>query len=336
VIHHHAESLVALGRYAEAASMLSTQLAADPDNAVLVALLARCQIGTGDYPAALATANRYVAMQPEDEWGHRLASVALDRMGNSEEALLAAQQAVRLAPLEWRTHVQLAMAAVDARGRLVEARDAAARAVTLAPNEPGAHFAVGVVAQARHEDDIARAAYERTLALNPQHAQAHNNLTVLDGGMHLGRKARGFAESLRHAPAEALVQRNVEALAASFVRRIYIAGPGALLVGLVVSRAAGGITPVTVATGSALLVGSVAYTVHLGREVPLGIRRFVLARMRRDPFLIANCALTSAMLAVALVTCFVPGGDTLGVVALRPIGLANVALVVWTVVRRSQ
>ena len=331
----HVESLVALGRYAEAQSVIATRLAAQPDNAHLIALLARCQIGTKDFPAALATANRYVAMQPEDEWGHRLAAVALDRMGHAEQALLAAERSVRLAPLEWRTHLQFALSAVDARGRLVDAQAAADRAVELAPNEPSAHFAVGVVAQARRYDDMARAAYRRTLALDPQHAMALNNLTILDGNMRLGRSARGFAESLRNAPHETLVQQNIEGLAASFVRRIYYAGLAALFVGLLTSQSAGGVTPGTVLVGVALTVGIAAYAVHLGRAVPRGVRRFVLARMRRDPFLLANEALALVMVVVALVVCFVPGGAVVGLVALRPIGFANVALVVWTVLHRA-
>jgi len=332
---HHAGALVELGRYAEAQALLTDQLAATPDDAHLLGLLARCQLGTGHHAAALATANRCVALHPEDEWGHRLASIALDGMGRAEEALGAAQQAVRLAPLAWRTHLQVALVAVDVRGRLVDARDAAAHAVRLAPNEPDAYFAVGLVAQRRSEHDAARAAYRHTLALDPQHAMALNNLTVLDGGLGLVKQARGFAEALRHEPDEILVQRNVEALAASFARRLYFAGLAALVVGLLVSRAAGGTTTATAVVGALLLVGCVSYTVHLGRRVPLGVRRFVLIRMCEDPFLIANCLLTGAMLTLALVTCLVPGGDTTVLAWLRLVGLANVALVVWTVARRS-
>ena len=42
------------------------------------------------------------------------------------------------------------------------------------------------------------------------------------------------------------------------------------------------------------------------------------------------------MVELALVTCVVPYGAAVGLVALRPLGLLNVALVVWTVVRRHR
>jgi Flp pilus assembly protein TadD len=333
--HAHAQSLVSLGRYAEARTVITTALAQTPDDSHLIGLLARCHIGLDDYPAALDAANRYVAEAPNDEWGHRLASIALDRMGRHDEALDAAERAVRLAPNEWQTHVQVALASTSARGRLWDGHQAACRAIELAPDEADAHFALGVVSQCRKHDDLARQAYRRALALDPQHATALNNLTVLDDSVSIVRSAHGYAESLRHEPGSDLVQANVTWLAARFVRRIYFAGLAALIVGLLVTRAAGGMNIATVVIGIGLLTGVVGYGISLGVAVPAGIRRFVVFRMRRDPYLICCSALTVLMLVAAAVTCLVPGGDAVGLVLLRPIGLANVALFVWTAVRAS-
>lgn len=328
------EHLLELRRYAEAREALAALLSEQPDDVQLHGLLAQVLLGLDDLPGALAAGNRLVALAPEDEWGHRICAIVLDRMERHEEATAAAAEAVRLDPLNWATHQVFARAAVDARGRQYDARTAAFRAVELAPHEPSAHFTVGLVAQARGEDDLARQAYERTLALDPQHATALNNLTVLGGTRNLAQAAQGFGASLRHAPDQVLVQRNVESLAAVFVRRIYLVGLVAFLVGLATAMASDGVTPVTVGIAVAMVATVAGYTLHLVRTVPVGIRRFVLARMRSDPFLLANQALTVAMLVVALVTCLVPHGAEVGLVALRPIGFANVALVVWTFARR--
>lgn len=332
----HAQNLVALRRFTEAMSLVAAALASEPENRELLALKAQCEIGLDRPAEALATANRMVAIAPDHPHGHVIASVALQGLDRREEAAAAAEAAVRINPLEWGFHVQLALAATGARGRLLDARAAALRAVELAPNEPDAHFAVGVVAQARTEYDLARQAYRQTLALDPQHANALNNLTVLDGGRSITRSAHGYAESLRNDPHNDVAQHNVAWLAARFVRRIYWAGLAALIVGLLVTEAAGEVTGLTIGIGVVLLVGIAGFAVSLGTAVPAGIRRFVLGRMRSDPYLICCSLLTAVMVGVAALTCLVPGGSDLALTLLRPIGLANVGLVVWTVARASE
>ena len=63
---------------------------------------------------AVEVANRAVALDPADEWPHRLASNALVHLGNFPDALRAADEARRLAPGYWQTHVCVAQAALIA------------------------------------------------------------------------------------------------------------------------------------------------------------------------------------------------------------------------------
>ena len=331
----NAEHLVALGRYREAKAIVVAELASNPDDADLMEVLARCQVSLDEYAEALDSANRVVAQQPDDAFGHLLASIALRGLKRYDDATAAATRAVQLAPNQWQMHAQLALTATHARGQLVLARSAAWRAVQLAPHEAEAHFALGVVAHERKEDDLAREAYLRTLELDPQHAQAVNNLTVLDGRLDLGRSVRGFSESLRLGPHDALVRSNIEGLAASFVRRIYFAGLAVLIIGLLASTAGGGRTIATTMIGVLLLTGIAGYTLHLRRQVPAGVRAFVGRRMRQDAFLLANETLTVVMVVAALLVCLLLDGRGIWLALLRPIGFANVALVVWTVARAS-
>lgn len=329
--------LLELRRHAEARAALRPLLAEQPDDPGLHGLLAQAQLGEGDLPGALASANRLVALAPDDEWGHRVAAVVLDRMERPEEATHAAAQAVRLAPLHWQTHHVYAQVAVDARGMGRHARAAAERAVALAPHEADAHAVLGLVAHRFSDDATAAAAYQRALQLDPQHATALHNLTMLRGGVRLSRSAQGLGAALRLAPDDELMRGNVDVLAARFVRRLYVAALVAFVVGLAAALAGGrgsGPTPLSVAVAVVLLAGGAGYTVSLARSIPAGIRRYVSSRLVRDRFLLLNVVLTAAMTLAALVCCLVPGGARIGLVLLQPIGLANVVAVVWAVGRR--
>lgn len=340
--HHlrRAEDLLHLGRYAQARDVLLGVLAENPGSLWARAGLAQCYLGLENYPEALAQGNAVVGLAPNDEWGHRLCALALDRMDRHAEATGAAANAVRLDPQNWRTHQIYAQAAIDTRDLGSQARAAADRTVQLAPNEPDAHFTLGLVAHRTSHYDVARAAYERTLALDPNHAMAMHNLTVLQGGVRLSRSARGFSAALQMAPQESVLLGNVDGLAVSFIRRVYFAALVALVLGLVAIFLSTGdedpqrITRWSVGVGILVLAGVAAYAVSLARSLPDGIRIYLRSRIFRDAFLIANLALSTVMLAVAMVVCFAPGAALWGLIALQPLGLANVALFVWAVLRR--
>ena len=56
--------------------------------------MARAHLGADRYAEAVEVANRAVALDPSDEWPHRLASNALVHLGNHGDALRAAHEAV--------------------------------------------------------------------------------------------------------------------------------------------------------------------------------------------------------------------------------------------------
>jgi tetratricopeptide (TPR) repeat protein len=265
--------------------------------------------------------------------------MALRNLDRDEEAVYAASNAVRLAPLAWQTHQQYALAAGSIPRRLQEARQAAARAVELGPHEPNAHFTYGVIAEALRQHDVARAAYERTLALEPNHAPAQNQLTLLGSQVRLSRAAHGFGAALRMDPGNEAAQANIDVLAFRFVRRIYWASLVAFVVGLLAALSPSGdpgVTPATIAIGCVLLAGVVAYAVTLARAIPVGVQRFVRHRLVSDRFLLVTSLLTLAMLATGLAVCFVPGAALVGAALLRPLGFFNVGLFVWAMARRQR
>jgi len=115
----------------------------------------------------------------------------LELLGRHDEAAEAAATAVRLAPHDWRTQVQLAEALTPIKQRLDEAGAAAHRALELAPHESRPHIAAGLVAEANGRRGDAAKAFVRALAIDPHDGAAHANLE---------RVRRGKGKRLRFLP----------------------------------------------------------------------------------------------------------------------------------------
>ena len=316
----------------------SRLLAETPDDADLHGIRAQALLGLDEPALALEAGNQVVALTPDDEWGHRICAVALAGWARTRSRGRRGHGRAP-GPLAWQTHQQYAISAMAVPGP--DARTPGRRRTgrsSSVPNQPGAHFAVGAVADALRQYDVARAAYQRMLALDPNHAAALNNLTLLGPQLKLARAAHGYASVLRNDPDNEAARANIDALAFRFVRRVYWAALIALVVGLAAALAPTGdaeVTAVTICIGCGLLVGVVAYTVSLSRAIPVGVHRFVRRRLVTDRFLLATSLLTVGMLATGLAVCLVPGAAIVGAAMLRPLGLLNVALFVWAVARQN-
>lgn len=329
-----AESLLELRRFAEARDLVVSLLAEEPDDADLHGLHAQALLGLDDGEGALAEGNRVVALDPESEWGHRICSVALRQLGNHAGATVAAAEAVRLAPYRAETHRAFAQAALGVPVRIRDAEAAANRALQLAPHDPANHFTYALVCEQLNEVDRARQAYRETLRLDPTHAAAINNLNLLDNRWSLRKSAHGFASALSFEPDIDVARQNLDALAVRFFRRLYYGALLAFLVGLAAAGAADFRLNAVSVTAGVLGLGSVAaYAVVLLRAVPAGVRHYLRPQLTRNRFLLCTALLTAVMVVTTAVVCFVPGGGSVGIVLLRPIGFANVAMVIWAVSR---
>ena len=218
-----AATMLDLGRYDEASTLLARLVSAEPGSGRAWCLFARAHLGADRFADAVESANRAAAIEPAEEWPHRLASNALMHLGNHGEALRAAAESRRLAPAYWQTHVCLAQAALAAQ-RLDTATDAAARARALAPNEPDVHFLSGKVSLSRGDLAAAREHQERALALDPAHSGAMNEL----GRIRLRRNdpigaIRHFLSAARATPDERIYARNIDVVILRTVSRtIYV------------------------------------------------------------------------------------------------------------------
>jgi tetratricopeptide (TPR) repeat protein len=334
---NRARSLLDLGRHEQARALLVQALAADPEDPRLLGELARAHLGLGDHAAALNAVRSLVGVAPDDEWGHRLAAIALGGLGMRQDALRAADTAVRCGPNSWQTHLQYALTAIHVPGWVPVAGSAARRAVELAPDEADAHFAVGVVAQEQREFETAAAAYRRALALDPEHANARNNLTLVEGSFNFARASRGYVAALRADPRNTHARDNLEGVA----DRVLLAVIALQFVGFIVNLmlllgqpgpiedSRPGPTNWIIAAAAAGLgiAGLLRLRASLSRGTRLHLRRQALRPLK----LLWLLAIIAIIVAGPIATAVVPGAALLGLALLRPLGISTVIAVVLVV-----
>jgi tetratricopeptide (TPR) repeat protein len=234
-----AEALIELRRFDEAMDVLARAISIDHDAPRGWCLLAQTQLGLGDPDAALQSAGRAVALAPDLEWVHRLASLAFSRLGRHDEAVAAAREAVRLDPGSWRGLTRLAQALIPATADRAEARMTAERARDLAPLVPDTHIAVGFVEAAAGNRKVALEAYGKALEIDPDNTVAHNEIARLHlrsgTAGNLAKAAMGFATAVQTDPRAAVSRHNLDIAVGTFLAR----AAGLLLVAAVIARGFG-------------------------------------------------------------------------------------------------
>jgi tetratricopeptide (TPR) repeat protein len=304
-----AATMLDLGRYDEASTLLARLVSTEPDSSRAWCLFARAHLGADRFPAAVEAANRAASIEPAEEWPHRLASNALMHLGSHAEALRAAAESRRLAPAYWQTHVCVAQAALAA-GQPSIAAKAATEARKLAPNEPDVHFLSGKVALARGDLDGARAHQERALALDPAHSGAMNEL----GRIRLRRHdtvgaIKHFINAARTTPGEHIYSRNIDVvIVRSVSRMIYIFVLIAMIMLWIPAVTHTGRLPLALGFAGLAVATVAAFTVMLARlprEARALARQTVLSRRVATALAVALGGVALAFGAVA----FVPSSD---------------------------
>ena len=176
-----AEAQFASGRLPEAIRAYQAAVGGDPTNLDYYVALARLQVYNQDPAAALETANAALQVDPDSSLAHAVRALALDWLGQYEEAGSAAVNALRLDPNNGLAHAFYAEVLTDQQ-KWAQASDEARLALALAPGSLDAHRVYGYVLEANGDYRGAVVQYQAALAINP-------NLTFLY--MSLG-KVYGF------------------------------------------------------------------------------------------------------------------------------------------------
>ncbi|MCH1866805.1 tetratricopeptide repeat protein [Nocardioides sp. CFH 31398] len=323
-----AEILLDLGRHADARREVEAALAADPSSPYLHGLHAQALHGLGSHTDALAAAERVTALAPDRAAGHRQRAVSLLRLERTPEALAAAHEAVRLEPQHWLHHALLAQIAAEQPATLRLAWDAAMRTVELAPEVADAHFTVGFVAGHRRDHRTAVAAYQRALALDPGHATAVHNLTLLQSGGDVRRVAEGIGGALRLDPQREDFRATLDDVTRRTVVRAWASTVVGSLVTLVAAPATDPRQPVVTVAALTVAVLAVWWGYTL-RSLPVGVRRHAQALVRAEPPLVVLLVVAVLGLAVIAVAVAFPGTGVVGLAALAWTLGAGLPALVW-------
>jgi tetratricopeptide (TPR) repeat protein len=93
--HWQSHALCAAGRFQGSLEACRRIVELDPLNPLMHAHVAWHHYMAQDFAAALAQAERVVAMEPSFHWGHFFAGWALERLGRGAEAIAALRRSVR-------------------------------------------------------------------------------------------------------------------------------------------------------------------------------------------------------------------------------------------------
>lgn len=188
-----AESLLLMGRHAEAVDVARQGLAQAPDDLHLLDSLASALSDGHQLDEAQRVAERLVALAPDSPRGHLLRGWILHRRGRSNEATTALEQAVRLDPSSSQSRVMLVEALVRRAGQgsrlsmrkaqrdrlLAEAQSHAEEALRLSPTSEVPHLVRAKVALAHDRLPEARTWVERGLAIEPSNHVGHQLLGLI-------------------------------------------------------------------------------------------------------------------------------------------------------------
>lgn len=174
-------------RYEDAAQVYDEGLRRDPVNPALLRGASAVALRLDDAAAALAYAERLLAVAPETGVDAFNRGMIFDRLGAPTEAERAYRAALEVSPENWAAMNNLAVILLG-RGEAAEGLQWASNAAQMAGDQPNAVRTLGWAQYANGNFQSAIATLQRALELEPASAVGH---------YHLGRALDGAGESER-------------------------------------------------------------------------------------------------------------------------------------------
>ncbi len=195
-----AKQMQAAARFVEAETLCADILAATPDHAGALHLLAICHFRQGRFAEGVALAERVLALEPGDAEVHNNLANGLKALGRLPEALAHYERAVSLRPTYLAAYNNLGSALKDA-GRPDAALVCFERALALRPDDAATLYNRGNLLAFLGRRDEALASYDRAIAAAPQHVQLlANRGRLLQIMARHGEAAGSFSRALALAP----------------------------------------------------------------------------------------------------------------------------------------
>ena len=207
-----AQELLAAGSAEEGAKMLEELVAIEPSDGVALRELGRARLSLKDPAGALDAFGRAVSMCPDDVAARLQYGLALEAVGELDDAAYQLLQADKRAPDD--VAILRALGAVFyKKGLHDKAARYLGRATKLAPLDPKAHYALGVVHDARRDPGAAIGSLREAIRVDPQFLDARRAL--IDALASLGEHAQAIAqidELLELFPRDETAAKNREVL----------------------------------------------------------------------------------------------------------------------------
>ncbi|MEU4240153.1 hypothetical protein [Actinoplanes sp. NPDC026619] len=199
--YRQAQHLAHVGRYEEAERAARHGLAEAPQDGQLLTLLASVLRLRREYASALATVGAAIEAEPHLADAHAERAECLILLIRSKEAVEAASEAVRLAPLDPSGHLVLARALASTRS-YDRARAVATHGLAMAPRSVEALLTVADVERDAGQREAAMMAAHAALAIDPENAYGRWLVAMLDAErLQVRRSMRGLRDVARDNPA---------------------------------------------------------------------------------------------------------------------------------------
>ncbi len=206
---------IGAGRFASAESRCREILAALPDHADALHLLANIAHLVGRNALAVALAKRAIAIHPAVAQYYNTLGIGLHNERRYDMAIDAYRNALQLRPHYAISQSNLANTLRDL-GRLEEAIEAYRTAIEWSPDFADAHANLGIALNSAGKWSEAIASYRAAIRLKPDSADAHNNLGgVLTELGRLDEAIEEFETAIKLKPDYALAHENLGAAAAN-------------------------------------------------------------------------------------------------------------------------
>ena len=266
-----AQSLITVGRHAEAIQLLRSAVSSDPQNADLLCWLGFAFLRAGHPAEALRAGQSAGALAPEYEWPYRIVADALISLRKPKQALAAAQEALRLDPMSAAV-VQINAEAQLASGKPAEADATGARLIELEPEYAGGFDIRGRAALKRKQFREAEAHFREALRLEPGSWAMNNNLGVALLGQKKKKEAvEAFERAVKADPKANLARRNLFG-----ATRAYVGAGSLILVYFVLVRL------VPIAGNAAHLPSWAVVLIFLGAIGTVALSYWLIGRRRRS------------------------------------------------------
>jgi tetratricopeptide (TPR) repeat protein len=157
--------------------------------------------GEGQFSQAQKVCAQVIAARPGNADAHNINGVALNALGQRDEAIASLRRAIKLAPKAPSIHANLGEVLRQA-GKTKDAAKSLEMAVQLDPGNAQALNNLGIIRYEEGKFDEAVDFYRRALAIKPEMSEAHNNL---GNALRMAGDLDGAALAYQ----DALVQREI-------------------------------------------------------------------------------------------------------------------------------